>query len=206
MRPETRYAVDGDAHVAYQVFGEGNQDVVFISNWMTNIDAMWDEPTAEAYFNRLASFSRVINFDKRGVGVSDPVPLDNLPRLERMVDDLRIVVDAVGSSNVALLGDVEGGQVAAMFAATHPERTSSLILVNSLAKTLRSDDYPIGMPRHVVDRYGALFGEQHGTTGRLLDLTAPSVASDRRFREWWIRYTRLAVPPATLIAFFGVVT
>jgi pimeloyl-ACP methyl ester carboxylesterase len=146
IRPETRYAAAEGGYVAYQLFGSGPLVLVFVTNWITNCDAMWEEPRMAAYFDRLASFARVLCFDKRGTGVSDPVPLSNLPRLEEWMDDVSTVMDAAQIERAALVGDTEGGPMAMMFAASHPERVSALVLVNTFARWRRADDYPIGMP------------------------------------------------------------
>jgi class 3 adenylate cyclase len=193
MPAETRYARGEEGYVAYQAFGSGPPDLLFITNWMRNVDVMWEEPGLAHYLQRLASFARVICYDKRGSGVSDPVPLAALPTIEQWVDDARAALDAAGVERAALLGDTEGGPMAMVFAATHPERVSTLVLVNSFARFLRDDDYPIGMPLNtwtkLVDRY-----EQHwGSTAEILDLTAPSAASDGAFRRWFTRYQRLAM-------------
>jgi class 3 adenylate cyclase len=191
---QTRYARGEDGYVAYQVFGTGPPDLLFITNWMTNVDAMWEEPALAAYLSRLGSFARVVCYDKRGSGVSDPVPLAALPTIEQWADDARAALDAAGIERAALLGDTEGGPMAMVFAASFPERVSALVLVNSFARFVRGDDYPIGMPLEtwakLVDRF-----EQHwGGTAEILDLTAPSVASDPEFRRWFTRYQRLAMP------------
>ena len=153
LRPETRYVASPEGgYVAYQVFGSGPLDLVFMTNWATNMDAMWDEPSMSAYMERLGSFSRVIWYDKRGTGVSDPVPLASLPTIERWSDDARTVLDAVGVDAAALIGDTEGGPMAAMLAASHPERVRALVLVNSFARWRRAEDYPIGMPEATAER------------------------------------------------------
>jgi len=123
MEPETLYAKNFEGHVAYQTVGHGPVDLVFIPTWVTNLDAMWEEPSLAQFLRRLARFSRLICFDKRGSGVSDPVPLGALPTLEQWMDDVRTVMDAVGSERAALLGHGEGGQMAILFAATYPDRT-----------------------------------------------------------------------------------
>jgi class 3 adenylate cyclase len=192
--PETRYARGEDGYVAYQAFGSG-PPLLFITNWMTNVDVMWEEPGLAAYLRRLGSFARVVCYDKRGSGVSDPVPLAALPTIEEWMDDGRAALDAAGIERAALLGDTEGGPMAMVFAATHPERISALVLVNSFARFVRDDDYPIGMPldtwARLVDRF-----EQHwGRTAEILDLTGPSLASDSAFRQWFTRYQRLAMSP-----------
>lgn len=203
---ETRYARGPGGYVAYQVFGQGPPNCLFVGNWLQNLDLMWDEPTIARYFDRLASFSRVVTFDKRGSGVSDPVPMDAIPSVEEWMDDGRVALDAAGVDRTAVLGDTEGGPMAIMLAAGHPDRVSSLVLVNSFARWRRADDYPIGMPdetwRKLIDRY-----EQHwGVTAEILGLTAPSVANDPRFRNWFIRYQRLSMPRGASTATYRWVT
>ncbi len=193
-RPETRYAASPDGYVAYQVFGAASPDLVFMTHWATNMDAMWDEPSLAAYMERLASFSRVICYDKRGTGVSDPVPLASLPTIEEWTDDARTVMDAVGVEQAALLGDAEGGPMAAMLAATHPDRVRALVLINSFARWRRADDYPIGMPEPTVKKLLERYEQCWGVNSEILDLTAPSVANDSRFRNWWLTYSRLTMP------------
>jgi class 3 adenylate cyclase len=194
LRPETRYAASPDGYVAYQVFGSGPLDLVFLTNWATNMDAMWDEPSVSTYMDRLGSFSRVIWYDKRGTGVSDPVPLASLPTIEQWTDDARTVMDAVGVEQAVIFGDTEGGPMAAMLAASHPERVRALVLVNSFARWRRAEDYPIGMPEATAEKLLAGWQQHWGVTSEILDLTAPSVANDPRFRSWWLRYSRLAMP------------
>lgn len=180
--------------MAYQAFGSGPRDLVFMTHWATNMDAMWEEPSLSAYMERLASFSRVICYDKRGSGVSDPVPLASLPTIEEWTDDARAVMDAVGVEQAALLGDTEGGPLAATLAASHPDRVESLVLVNSFARWRRADDYPIGMPEATVEKLIERYEHHWGVTSEILDLTAPSMANDPRFRSWWLRYSRMTMP------------
>ena len=196
MVPESRYAYaeDGSA-IGYQVFGEGPVDLVFVTQWATNVDLLWEEPSAARYLDRLASFSRVILFDKRGTGISDPVPPDAMPPVDRWMEDIQTVMAAVDSTEASVVGDTEGGTMAIMFAATYPERTRSLILVNAIARAFRGPEYPIGMPPDILQRAADVFIPQHGTTGAVLDYTAPSVAHDRRFRQWWVKFQRSAMPP-----------
>src|SRR6188474_2833793 len=139
---ETRYARSGEVSIAYQVVGEGPFDLVYVPGWVSNVELMWDEPDYTAFLERLASFSRLIIFDKRGTGLSDPVPLDRLPTLEQRMDDVRAVMDAVGSKRAALFGHSEGGCMCTLFAATYPERVRALVLLAVYAKRLQSDDYP----------------------------------------------------------------
>ena len=138
MLPETKYAKSGDVHIAYQVIGRGRIDLVFVSAWVFPIEVVWEEPSVARFFQRLASFSRLILFDKRGTGQSDRVADSDLPTLEDRMDDVRAVMDAVGSERAALFGLSEGGPMSALFAATYPERTAALIMCGSFAKRLRS--------------------------------------------------------------------
>ncbi len=188
--------------MAYQVVGDGPFDVVFIPNWVTNVDAMWEEPTLARFLRRLGTFSRLLCFDKRGTGVSDPVPIAALPTLEQWNDDVRAVMDAVGSQRAALVGIAEGGPMAILFAATYPERTSALVLVDTFARLLRDADYGAGYPAEQVPRFLAHFGEMWGT-GALLDAVAPSVAHDERFRRWYSRHERLAMGPGAAAAMYA---
>lgn len=181
--------------MAYQVFGEGERDLVFISHWMTNVDAYWDEPSAVRYFERLASMGRVILADKLGSGVSDTPMSGTIDPVEDFIDDILAVLTEVGSETATLIGDTEGGMLAMVLAALHPDRFPTLILVNSYPRLRRTDDYPIGAPDHVVDKLSARWKAQHGTTGDSLIFTAPSVAEDPRFRQWFIRFQRAAQKP-----------
>ncbi len=203
--PETQYAKTEEGYVAYQVFGEGPLDLLFITNWSTNVDAMWEEPSLERYFDRLASFSRVICFDKRGSGVSDPVPLASLPTLDEWMDDARVVMDGAHSSRAAVIGDTEGGPMAILFSATYPERISALVLVNSFARWLRADDYRIGMPETAAEKLYEQYELGWGT-GNFLPLTAPTAASDDRFRHWFARHQRLSMPPLAAAQMYRWVT
>ena len=129
-------------NIAYQVVGEGPFDLVYVPGWISNIELMWEEPTHARLLRRLASFSRLILFDKPGTGMSDPVPLDRLPTLEQRMDAVRAVMDAAGSERAALFGSSEGGLMSVLFAATYPERTRALVTVAIYAKRLWSADYP----------------------------------------------------------------
>jgi pimeloyl-ACP methyl ester carboxylesterase len=133
--PETHYAKAGDVHIAYQVVGDGPIDLVVIPEWFSHLEASWDVAPLARTLRRLGSFSRLITFDKGGSGLSDPVPLTELPSLEVWIDEVQAVMDAVGSEQAALLADGGGGPMAIMFAATHPERVTALVLVNSFARS-----------------------------------------------------------------------
>ena len=192
---ETQYAKSEDGYVAYQVFGRGAHDLLFIGNWASNLEAMWEHPSMARYLDRLGQFARVICFDKRGAGLSDPVALGALPTLEHWMDDARIVLDAAGSETAALVGDAEGGPMAMMFAATYPQRIRALVLVNTFARLLRAPDYPIGMPEDAAERFLQIWERAWGT-GVVLELSAPSVAGDPQLQRWAGRYMRLSAPPA----------
>jgi class 3 adenylate cyclase len=194
VQPETRYARSEDGDVAYQVVGDGPLDLVLIGPWVSNVEVMWEEPSYARFLRRLATFTRLLCFDKRGSGISDPVPLAAMPTLEEWTDDVRTVMDAAGSKRAALLGEGWGGQMAMLFAATYPERTSALILVNTSARHLRDVDYPWGLPADRVPRALQQYHELWGTGGTV-DFVAPSAAHDERFRRSYARYERLALSP-----------
>jgi len=139
MVPQTRYAKSRELNIAYQVVGDGPFDLVYVPGWVSNIEMMWTEPNYARVLRRLASFSRLILFDKRGTGLSDRVSNDRLPTLEQRMDDVRAVMDAAGSDRAALFGHSEGGSMSILFAATYPQRSIALALYGSFAKRLRSD-------------------------------------------------------------------
>jgi pimeloyl-ACP methyl ester carboxylesterase len=142
MTPDTHYAKSGDVNIAYQVVGDAPRDLVLVPGWVSNIEAFWEEPACARFLRRLASFARLILFDKRGTGLSDRV--SDLPNLETRMDDLRTVMDTVGSARAALLGYSEGGPMCALFAATYPLRTSALMMQGSYARRTWAHDYPWG--------------------------------------------------------------
>ena len=194
MNPETQYTKSAGGYVGYQVFGDGPRELILVNDWMTNLDVMWEEPSLARYLARLGSFARVLCFDRRGSGVSDPVPLAALPTIEEWMDDAKVVMDAAGFTQAAVVGNGEGGPMAVMLAANHPSRVKALVLVNSFARWLRDDDYPIGMPPETTDVLVDQFEAHWGVDANMLMLTAPSVADDTRFRNWFTRYQRLAMP------------
>ena len=136
------YARSGDVNIAYQVIGDGPLDLVFVMGWVSHMEYFWREPNFSRFLLRLASFSRLILFDKRGTGLSDRVPIAQLPTLEQRMDDVRAVMDAVGSERAALCGVSEGGPMCSLFAATYPEKTVALVMIGTYAKRIRDDDYP----------------------------------------------------------------
>jgi class 3 adenylate cyclase/alpha-beta hydrolase superfamily lysophospholipase len=156
---------------------------------------MWDEPSVVYFFHRLARMGRIICVDKRGSGVSDPVPLASLPTLEEWMDDAVVALDAAGSRQAAVIGDTEGGPMAMLLAASAPDRVMALVLLNTFARWRRAPDYPIGMPDATVDKLLEQYDRHWGQLPDMLALTAPSVADDPRMREWFIRYQRMSMPP-----------
>ncbi len=140
--PRTRYARSGSLNIAYQVFGAGSLDLVYVPGWVSNVEEAWEFPEYGAFLRRLGSFARVLMFDKRGTGLSDAVPIDRLPTLEERMDDVRAVMDAAQSRRAAVFGVSEGGNMSVLFAATFPERTSALVTFGVFAKRVWSSDYP----------------------------------------------------------------
>ena len=193
MLPQTRYAKSGDVNIAYQVLGQGPPDLVLIPGWVSNIEIFWEEPAVVRFFTRLASFSRLILFDKRGTGLSDRVA--EMPNLETRMDDVRAVLDTVGSERAALFGYSEGGVLCALFAATYPNRASALIMHGSYARLTAAPDYPWGLNEQersaFVDQAVREWGAPIG-----IDMRAPSMVTDERFRQWWARFLRLSASPA----------
>ena len=140
MAPETRYARSGEVSIAYHVFGSGPFDLVYVPGWISNIEMMWESPQFASSLERLAAFARVITFDKRGTGLSDRIKGN--PTLELRMDDVRAVMDAVGSERAALFGRSEGAGMCLLFAATYPDRTRAVITYGGFAKRQRTRDYP----------------------------------------------------------------
>jgi len=191
----TRYAKSGDVNVAYQVVGDGPRDLVYVPGWISNIEVMWEEPSMAGFLRRLASFSRLILFDKRGTGMSDPVPLDEMPTLEERMDDVRAVMDAVDSEKATLLGHSEGGNMCILFAATYPEKTEGLILAGCYSKRVPSEDYP--WAPSVEDRAAQIeeIERTFGDPDALPSWIAPSRMHDEAFRNWLAKYFRLGSSP-----------
>src|SRR5688572_3889218 len=191
MLPETRYTRLGDLNLAYQVIGEGPPDILLLDQWFGHVEAQWDVAPVAEFRERLASFGRLIMFDKRGTGLSDPIPTASLPTLEEFMGDIPAVLDSVGSDRAALIANIGGGILAIPFAAATPERVSSLILVDCFARFLEAPDFPIGAPPEGV---GQALQQAEDETGRavMLDIFAPSVAHDERTRRAWARYERNA--------------
>jgi pimeloyl-ACP methyl ester carboxylesterase/class 3 adenylate cyclase len=193
--PPVRYAESGDLSIAYQVLGDGPGDLIYVPGWMSNIEVMWEEPILASILRRLATFSRLIVFDKRGTGLSDAVPLNELPGLEERMDDVRAVMDAAGSDHATLFGHSEGGNMCQLFAATYPDRVDSLILASTYAKRLRSDDYPWAPTSEEREADIRTVEEHWGDPDHVPQYMLVSRADDPVFRHWLARYMRLSATP-----------
>ena len=201
--PETRYALNGDVSIAYQVIGDGPTDLVYVPGWVSNVELMWEDPTLARFLRRLGSFARLSTFDKRGTGLSDGVSPSELPDLEARMDDLRAVMDAAGSEKAAVFGHSEGGVLSILFAATHPERTTKLILTGAYAKRIRSDDYPWAPTKQERLEFADSTLGSWGSDVGLAEM-APSRQHDPAFRTWWGRYQRLSASPRAASALIAM--
>ena len=199
MTAETRYARDGDRHLAYQVVGEGPFDLVFLPDWVNHLELQWEEPRQERFLDTLASFSRLILFNPRGMGASDPIPITESPTAEQWMDDLRTVLDAVGSERPALFGAGAGGVISILFAATYPERVRALVLFNSTARGTIAPDYPIGLTPEALElqRQGL---EKYWGDGSAVQFLAPEDASDVRLQRLLAKHQRLTASPGLVLA------
>jgi len=193
MHPQTRYAKSGPVSVAYQVLGEGPVDLVLVPGFVSHVEVAWEEPTLARFLTRLASFSRLIVFDKRGTGMSDPVA--GPPSMDERMEDIGAVMDAVGSDRAAVFGISEGGTLSLLFGAAHPERAQAVILYGSWARRLAGPDYPYGPSAEelegVIDRM-----DRAWATGEWWNGGQSSEYDDARHRAWWARYLRMAASPA----------
>jgi pimeloyl-ACP methyl ester carboxylesterase len=190
--PRTRYARSGGAHIAYQTYGDGPIDLVMVPGFVSNVEHYWEMPRVPELFERIGSFSRLILWDKRGTGLSDPVV--GVPTLEERIDDLTAVLDAAGSERAALWGISEGGPMSIMFAATQPDRISELILYGTSPVFSRSPDFPFGWDEEFVrERLAEI--EEHWGEGALMDMFAPEHVGDALATEVWARYQRAGASP-----------
>src|SRR5690349_7188095 len=197
--PETMYARSGDVNIAYQVIGDAPLDLVFVMGWVSHLEYFWREPSFARFLLRLASFSRLILFDKRGTGLSDRVPIDQLPTLEQRMDDVRAGMDAVGSERAALCGVSEGGPMCSLFAATYPEKTLALVMIGTYAKRIRDEEYPWGPTIEQREQFFEVMRKQWGGPVGIEE-RAPSVARDPQFRDWWATYLRMGTSPGAAVA------
>jgi class 3 adenylate cyclase len=193
-RSETKYAKLGDDHIAYQVTGNGPIDLVLTIGSFSSVDSMWDHPDIEYFLRRLAGFSRLIAFDPRGSGASDPLPSIDSFFWETWVEDTKAILDVVGSARAAIIAVGDSVPSAMLLAATEPERVSALVLVGAVARYTQADDYPYGMAPADVPKFAARVADLWGTE-RLTDFAYPSRSNDARFREWFARYMRAGASP-----------
>jgi pimeloyl-ACP methyl ester carboxylesterase/class 3 adenylate cyclase len=205
MPPETRYARSGDVSVAYQVVGDGPLDLVAVPGFVSHVEWAWEEPSVACYLRRLASFTRLLHFDKRGTGLSDRIA--GVSTLEERMDDIRAVMDAAGSERAVIYGLSEGGPLAALFAATYPERTSALILYGTFASLVRQPDYPWKRTpeelRRLIEERARTIHETWGSLeaiGQALQRMAPSAADDEGLKRWLATLLRLGASPGAEIA------
>jgi class 3 adenylate cyclase len=193
VRPETRYARSGEISIAYQVFGEGEMDLVLAFPFVSHLDLVWEFPAMTRFVRRLGSFARVILFDRRGVGLSDPA--GGAPTLEERMDDVRAVMDAAGSERAALFGMSEGSTMCMMFAASHPERTAALVLWGAMARSTWAEDYPWAPEKEAVLEAEEELMAPFWGQGASVDVFSPSLADDPRAREVMGRLERQAASP-----------
>jgi class 3 adenylate cyclase/pimeloyl-ACP methyl ester carboxylesterase len=199
MTPKTRYVKSGDVHIAYQVVGDGPIDLVFVPGFVSHLELLWEDPEQARFYQRLASFCRLILFDKRGTGMSDRVTA--IADLEQRMDDVRAVIDAVGSERIALMGVSEGGPMSILFAATYPERTSALITYGTLVKGSWAEDYPWEPTRAEFEKWFEVISEEWPDLPTITS-RAPSRVDDEPFKQQWSRYLRMAASPGAVIDLF----
>jgi class 3 adenylate cyclase len=196
MRPQTRYARSGDVHIAYQVFGEGELDIVMVPGFTSHVELVWEHEPAARGLEGLASFARVITFDRRGSGLSDPVA--EAPTLEQRMDDVRAVMDAAGSERAALIGISEGASMSILFAATYPDRAQALVSCGGLARSTAAEDYPWATPADALVESGVELIAPHWGEGAIVEIAAPSQADNPDTRAFWARMERASVSPGML--------
>ncbi len=198
MKPKTKYTKSGEFNIAYQVVGDGPIDMVYIPGWVSNIDMMWTEPRLAAFLKKLTKYSRLILFDKRGTGLSDR--MTDFSTFEERMDDIRAVMDAVGTERAVLFGHSEGGTVSALFAATYPERTIALITFGFWAKRKYSKDYPWA-PKDEERQLFYKMIEENYADGEMLGLRSlvPSLADDQQFMDWFAGYLRSGASPGAAL-------
>ena len=200
--PPTQYAKSGDSSIAYQVVGDGPIDLVLVLGFATHLELQWEMPPIARFLERISSFSRLILFDKRGTGLSDPVT--EVPTLEQRIDDVRAVMDAAGSKRAALFGVSEGGPMSALFAATHPDRVTALVLHGAMGRTTEAPDYPWASPAEALRESAAEFIAPYW--GRqpegIMELFAPSLVGEPQALELTARFERSAASPAMVQQIF----
>lgn len=198
MKPETKYARSNNINIAYQVVGNGPIDIVYIPGWVSNIDMMWVNPMLSGFLSGLAKFSRLILFDKRGTGLSDRIT--ELSTLEERMDDIRVVMEAVGSERAVLFGHSEGGAASVLFAATYPQHTRALITFGSYAKRRYSKDYPWAPTPEERQKFYDMIENSWGGGAMDLESLAPSMVDDQEFMDWMASYLRSGASPGAALA------
>jgi pimeloyl-ACP methyl ester carboxylesterase len=194
MDLDVQYARSGELRIAYGVLGDGPVDFVFVPGFVSHLDNWWEFNASARFFRRIASFSRLIMFDKRGTGLSDPS--EGVPTLEERIDDVRAVMDAVGSTSAFICGLSEGGPMSVLYSATYPDRTLGLILIGANVRILEAPDWPYGVTRGELDSFLEDIDEHWGQGG-LMNLFLPSFVDDERARRAWARYQRMGASPGT---------
>jgi class 3 adenylate cyclase len=197
--PETRYAMSGDGYIAYQVVGDGPTDIVFFGPLVGHVELIWEDPVAARLLDRLASAGRLIVFDKRGTGMSDPVPVRDLPTLEQRQEDVLAVMAAAGSEQAVVVGSSEGAQLAILVAAAHPERTSGLVLHGAYARLAVADDYPFGLPAEVIEQSPTMIAGWWGSS-KLIHFVMPSAEADQVRCDWFGHFVRRSASPGAVMA------
>ena len=194
----THYPRSGDTHIAYQVLGEGPPDLLHFFGINVSVDSIDEEPALVRFHSRLASFGRLIRFDCRGLGLSDPLSPSDLPALEQWVQDAVAVLDELGAQSAALLADLTAAPKAILMAASHPDRVTHLVILNGTARVVRAPDYPFGVPQALIELFVNTVTEPGAVDAGLDDLAvfAPSVQDDPVFRSWWVRSGRRSLSPA----------
>ena len=201
LKPQTKYAKSDGLSIAYQVFGEGPIDLVWVPGFVSNVEAAWLVPSLVRLYERMASFARVIVFDKRGTGVSDPI--DGVATLEQRMDDLRAVLDAAGSERAALFGFSEGGPMSLLFAATYPERVHALVLYGAMARATEAPDYPYAPPAEAFAESTALLFDYWGT-GINVEMYSPSVQDDPEARAMWASLETFGATPDQILKIYAM--
>jgi class 3 adenylate cyclase len=196
-RPGTSYARSGDVSIAYQVFGEGELDLVHVPGFVNQVEMVWEYEPSRRWLERLASFSRVITLDRRGTGLSDPV--SGTPTLDERMDDLRAVMDAAGSQRAALMGISEGVPLCLLFAATYPERVQAVVCYGGAPRSTWAEDYPWAVPAEALTESAAAFLFPSWGDGSVIEITAPSQADNPEARAFMGRLTRATASPGTIV-------